>query len=81
MLNDLIVMFTVMFTHPLGADFDPGLAEGLDHLEGVDLEHSCCLAGVAEEKQLRKGFSMKRVFCTCPVQRSRIQPGRHGPLS
>ena len=33
-------MFTVMFTHPLGADFDPGLAVGLDQGEGVNLEGS-----------------------------------------
>merc|ERR1712223_231389 len=32
--------------HPLGSDFDPGLAEGLDHLERVDLEDGCSLAGV-----------------------------------
>merc|ERR1719397_701362 len=33
--------------HPLSADLDPGLAEGLDHLEGIDLEDACRLARVA----------------------------------
>ena len=36
--------------HPLCADLDPGLAESLDHLEGINLEDGCCLAGVAKEK-------------------------------
>ena len=35
--------------HPLRADLDPGLAEGLDHLEGVNLEDACRLARVAEQ--------------------------------
>merc|ERR1719507_1765481 len=29
---------------PFSADLDPGLAEDLDHLEGVDHEGTCCLA-------------------------------------
>ena len=33
-----------MFTHPLGADLDPGLAEHLDHLERVDLEGASCFS-------------------------------------
>ena len=36
MLNDLIVMFTVIFTHPLGADLQLGLAEVGDHPLTID---------------------------------------------
>ena len=39
-------MFTEMFTHPLGADLDPGLAERLDHLERINLERTRHLARV-----------------------------------
>ena len=38
MLNDLIVMFTVMFTHPLGANLELGLAEVGDHPLTIDAE-------------------------------------------
>ena len=33
-------MFTVMFTHPLGADLDPWLAERLDQVESIHLQGS-----------------------------------------
>ena len=37
--------------HPLGADLDPGLAEGLDHLESIDSEDSGRLTRVAAQKK------------------------------
>ena len=40
----LYLVASLTLGHPFSANLDPGLAEDLDHLEGVDHEGTCCLA-------------------------------------